>query len=74
MSLADTRERLRAELATLQAQWAAAREIWRDAVGARFEREFWVPGEQAALEYLRALQELEDVFQKSDSYTGFSNR
>ena len=60
MSVPDARERLQVAWEHLQATWEAARDVWRDEVAQRFEREFWMETESTVEDVLRRLDHLED--------------
>jgi hypothetical protein len=60
-SVGQARERVEFEWRSFQDQWATTSEQWRDAVGARFAREFWQEYEAAIPSALGALARLEEV-------------
>lgn len=54
----------------LQDSWAEAREQWRDAVGYRFEREWWQQLEEVVPRLLEAMAEVDEVLSNALSDTG----
>lgn len=67
--LQDVHQRLTQEMASLRAQWVATRQVWRDGVGDRFEKEYWTHMEQSIEKYLRALQVVCDQLDEAEQRT-----
>lgn len=67
--LDDLAAHLQADQLSLKTHWIATRQAWRDAVGDRFEREFWQPLETESTRYLDALRQLSDALQEADLHT-----
>jgi hypothetical protein len=64
--IADAYDRLRGHWSALQGQWHATRQVWRDGVGDRFEREFWQEWEAAVPPTLKAIRELEEILHQAE--------
>ena len=54
----QTIRQLQAEFVSVKTQWVATRQMWRDSVGDRFERECWDPVEKETRAYMEALERL----------------
>jgi len=69
--LNDAREDLQSYWNGLQAQWQTSRQLWRDAVGDHFEREFWDFQEAEMSKLLRAMDDLngslENAFRRTEA-------
>lgn len=59
--LHESRENIKGSWSALQDQWADVRHQWRDSISNRFEREWWLPIEQAIPRLLEVMAELDDT-------------
>jgi len=64
-SLSEIHDSLRGEWSALESQWRSTRSVWRDAVADRFEKEFWHDMEEGVPQFLRELEQLDDVFNQA---------
>lgn len=69
--LGNVHEEMRAEWARLQECWQTTREQWDDEVAESFERGRWQEWEAQVPEFLRALEDLEDVVARALRETRF---
>ncbi len=65
----QTIQQLRAEFVSVEAQWVATRQIWRDPVGDRFERECWDLIEKETRVFLQALERLAVDQEQADMHS-----
>lgn len=63
--LSDIHEHLRREWSALESQWQSTRREWSDAVGDRFEKEYWREMEQDIPEFLRELQHVDRTLEQA---------
>lgn len=62
-------QKLHRQFISLNTQWIATRQEWRDTVGDQFEKEHWDELEKGSERYLLALQKLIADFQQAEIST-----
>lgn len=62
----DTLEELVAARGRLHSAWTETRELWRDSVQQRFEREYWQPIEETTKEAIRAVETMAETLARMD--------
>jgi hypothetical protein len=64
-SLSDIYERLGREWCMLESHWQSTRRQWSDAVGDRFEKEYWREMEEKIPVFLRELQHVDQTLEQA---------